>query len=64
MDILFLVLVLSSLLASALVVFVVKFLWQYENLRATFNKIPGPKDVFLFGNALELARGPRKYIAP
>ena len=49
-------LVLPSLLFSLLVVFVIKFLWQYRNLRATLNKIPGPKDVFLFGNALQMER--------
>ena len=34
--------------------FLVQYLWRYQKLRATFNKIPGPEDTFLLGNVMQV----------
>ena len=42
----------GSLAVSFLVVALVRFWRRYQDLRATFNKFPGPLETFPFGNAL------------
>ena len=49
-------LLLASLLFGTAAVALFKYLKQYMDLRATLNKIPGPKELFLFGNALSFER--------